>query len=103
MKDNYSTKDYDDFIHKSTHGNRTRRESKSQFVPRERYNSLKKDAALEIKRLKIIALALGVITFAGGYAANNIVHETIPNIFYPSFRTYIPNVCSINYIIHFYL
>ena len=79
MKENYSTRDYDDFIRNSTHGNRTRRETRSQFVSRERYNDLKQEANLKIKRWMIIALATGVIGFTGGYVANDIVHETIPN------------------------
>lgn len=80
MKDNYSTRDYDEFIRKSTHGNRTRRETKSQFVPRERYNNLKQEANLKIKRWMIIALATGVIGFTGGYIANDAIQEGIPNV-----------------------
>ena len=80
MKENYSTRDYDDFIHKSTHGNRTRRETKSQFVPRERYNKLIQEANLRIKRWMIIALATGVIGFTGGYIANDAIQEGIPNV-----------------------
>ena len=80
MKDNYSTKDYDDFIHKSTHGNRTRRETKSQFVPRERYNKLIQEANLRLERWMIIALATGVIGFTGGYIANDAIQEGIPNV-----------------------
>lgn len=79
MKENYSTRDYDDFIYNSTHGNRSRREQKSQFVSRERYDRLIQDTNLKIKRFMIIALATGVIGFAGGYAMNNVVHEGIPS------------------------
>lgn len=80
MKESYSTRDYDDFIDKSIHGNRTRRVQKSQFVPRERYNKLIAEANLKIKRWMIIALATGAIGFTGGYAMNNVVNEGIPSI-----------------------
>ena len=80
MKENYSTRDYDDFIYKSTHGNREKKVQKSQFVPRERYNRLIKEANLRMKRWMIIALAVGVIGFGGGYAANNVIHDGIPDI-----------------------
>ncbi len=80
MKDNYSTKDYDDFIYKSTHGSRTKREQKSQYVPRERYNSLIQEANLKIKRWMIIAIAVGAIGFGLGYGANDAIEDGIPNL-----------------------
>ena len=67
MKDNYSTRDYDVFISKSTHGSRTKRQEKSQYVSRERYNRLINEANLKLKRWMIIALATGVIGFGFGY------------------------------------
>ena len=79
MKESYSTKDYDDFIYKSTHGSRTKREQKSQYVPRERYNNLIKEANLKLKRWMIIALVTGAIGFGLGYAANDAIQEGIPN------------------------
>ena len=79
MKDNYSTRDYDEFIRKSTHGSRSQRVQKSQYVPRERYNKLIQEANLKLKRWMIIALATGVIGFTGGYVANDVIHEGIPN------------------------
>lgn len=79
MKDNYSTRDYDVFIRKSTHGSRSQRVQKSQYVPRERYNKLIQEANLKLKRWMIIALATGVIGFTGGYVANDVIHEGIPN------------------------
>ena len=80
MKDNYSTRDYDEFIRKSTHGSRSHRVQKSQYVPRERYNKLIQEANLKLKRWMIIALATGVIGFTGGYVANDVIHEGIPNV-----------------------